>query len=82
MAKAGVPHFHNEAGVAVIHVGAREFMCIGAKPPLDHPHVYLDMGSDAEIICPYCSTVYRYDAALAAGTCAPLSCLITAQDAA
>jgi uncharacterized Zn-finger protein len=38
----------------------REFQCIGAAPPYDHPHVYLDMGSDDEIICPYCSTRYRY----------------------
>ena len=46
MADKGTPHFHNEPGVPVIHVGAKEFMCIGAPPPLDHPHVFLDMGSD------------------------------------
>jgi uncharacterized Zn-finger protein len=55
MADVGVPHFHNDPGVPVIHLGSREFMCIGAKPPFDHPHVFLDMGSDDEIICPYCS---------------------------
>ena len=64
MADHGTPHFHNDPGVAVIHVGAREFMCIGAKPPFDHPHVFLDMGSDSEIICPYCSTLYKYDSHL------------------
>ena len=46
---------------SVIEIGAREFMCVGAKPPLDHPHVFLDMGGDNEIICPYCSTLYRLD---------------------
>ena len=46
MADKGTPHFHNEPGVAVIHVGSKEFMCIGAKPPLDHPHIFLDMGDD------------------------------------
>lgn len=71
MAEKSVPHFHNSAGLAVIHVGAREFMCIGAKPPFDHPHVYLDMGGDSEIICPYCSTLYRFDPALKAGHAAP-----------
>jgi uncharacterized Zn-finger protein len=74
MAEKGVPHFHNEAGVPTVRVGAREFMCIGAKPPFDHPHVFLDMGSDSEIICPYCSTLYRFDAAIAAGHGEPASC--------
>jgi uncharacterized Zn-finger protein len=71
MADHGIPHFHNDTGVAVIHVGAHEFMCIGAKPPFDHPHVYLDMGADHEIVCPYCSTLFKYDASLKAGTCVP-----------
>ena len=47
-----VPHFHNDPGLPEIEIGARKFMCVGAKPPLDHPHVFLDMGGDNEIICP------------------------------
>lgn len=74
MAEHGIPHFHNDPGVAVIHVGAHEFMCIGAKPPFDHPHVFLDMGSDAEIVCPYCSTLFKYDPSLKAGACTPPEC--------
>ena len=66
MAATGIPHFHNDLGVAVIHVGAHEFMCIGAKPPFDHPHIFLEMGDDAEVVCSYCSTVYRYDPSLKA----------------
>ena len=42
MAGGKTPKFCNEAGVRVIHVGVKEFECIGAKPPFDHPHVYLD----------------------------------------
>jgi uncharacterized Zn-finger protein len=64
MADRIVPHFHNTAGVARIAIGAREFMCIGALPPFDHPHIFIDMGDDEETICPYCSTVYRFDPAL------------------
>jgi len=30
MAEAVVPHFHNDPGVPVIEIGAREFMCFGA----------------------------------------------------
>jgi uncharacterized Zn-finger protein len=71
MAAKGTPHFHNQPGVPVIHVGAKEFMCIGALPPLDHPHVFLDMGSDSEIICPYCSTLFRYESSLPPGDARP-----------
>jgi uncharacterized Zn-finger protein len=74
MAEAVVPHFHNDSGVAVIEIGAHEFMCIGARPPLDHPHVFLDMGHDGEIICPYCSTLYRLDAALDPRAARPAEC--------
>src|ERR1700709_231431 len=71
-----VPHFHNDAGVSVIEIGSQEFMCVGANPPFDHPHVFLDLGNDNEIICPYCSTLYRYAAALGAGEARPPHCVL------
>lgn len=64
MAHGGTPHFHNTDGVAKIEIGAKEFQCIGALPPHDHPHVFLDMGDENEIVCPYCSTHYVYNADL------------------
>lgn len=64
MAGGATPHFHNDIGVAVIEIGAREFMCMGALPPFDHPHVFLDMGGDTETICPYCSTYYKLNTSL------------------
>ncbi len=64
MADPIVPHFTNDAGVEAIDIGAKKFKCMGASPPYDHPHVFLDMGDDAQIICPYCSTLYRHDASL------------------
>lgn len=64
MAAHAIPHFHNEPGVGTIRVGVREFMCVGAMPPFDHPHIYIDMGGDAEAICAYCSTRFAYDGAL------------------
>ncbi|PKQ07667.1 MAG: zinc-finger domain-containing protein [Alphaproteobacteria bacterium HGW-Alphaproteobacteria-11] len=66
MAGAAVPKFSNEAGAREIAIGVKEFTCIGANPPFDHPHIWLDMGADTEIVCPYCSTLYRFDAALGA----------------
>lgn len=76
MADHVVPHFQNNAGVPVIEIGSSEFMCIGANPPFDHPHVFLDMGDDGEIICPYCSTLFKFAADLAAGAARPPECAV------
>jgi uncharacterized Zn-finger protein len=76
MAEHVVPHFHNDAGVPAIDIGTREFMCVGALPPHDHPHVFLDMGEDNEIVCPYCSTLYRHDPKLASYAARPASCAL------
>jgi uncharacterized Zn-finger protein len=73
MAHSSVPHFHNSDGLPRIIVGSKEFQCVGALPPFDHPHVYLDMGKDNEIVCPYCSTLYVYNPELPAGISEPLS---------
>ena len=75
MAGHAIPHFQNDAGHSAIDIGVKEFMCTGATEPFDHPHVFLDMGDDAEMICPYCSTLYRYDPTLAAGQTRPDGCL-------
>ncbi|MDX2308859.1 MAG: zinc-finger domain-containing protein [Hyphomicrobium sp.] len=66
MAHAFVPHLANDEGSDKIFVGVKEFNCMGARPPFDHPHVFLDMGSDGQILCPYCSTLYIHDPRLAA----------------
>ncbi|MHB1102034.1 MAG: zinc-finger domain-containing protein [Devosia sp.] len=81
MAHSSTPHFHNTEGLARIDVGSREFMCIGALPPFDHPHIFLDMGKDNEIVCAYCSTLYVYDPALADGTSEPLSAVYRSEAA-
>jgi uncharacterized Zn-finger protein len=82
MAEHVVPHFHNDPGVPVIDIGAREFMCVGATPPYDHPHVFLDMGEDKEIICPYCSTLYRFDPSLDSHAARPPQCALSQSAAA
>ena len=76
MTETVVPHFHNTPGVAVIEIGAHEFMCIGELPPFDHPHVFLDMGDAAEIICPYCSTLFRHDPSLGPHAARPRECML------
>lgn len=81
MAEIGVPHFQNDAGSASIRIAAREFMCVGASPPFDHPHVFLDMGSDSEAICPYCSTLYQLDPALHGSETVPAGCAFAVEAA-
>lgn len=71
-----VPHFANDDGVGTIHIGVKEFKCMGARTPQDHPHVFLDMGADSEIVCPYCSTLYRFDAALHGEETRPAGALV------
>ena len=74
MSDHAVPHFKNDKGLPAISVHAKEFMCVGATPPFDHPHIFIDMGSDAEAICPYCSTVFVYDSTLKAAA-EPADCV-------
>ncbi|WP_319413566.1 zinc-finger domain-containing protein [uncultured Cohaesibacter sp.] len=74
MAGSQIPHFKNDQGVPVISVGVREFQCIGATPPQDHPHIFLDMGKADEILCPYCSTLYKLDEDLGPQTTRPSGC--------
>ena len=78
MAQTLVPHFVNDVGVGRIRIGVKEFQCMGAAPPQDHPHVYLDMGDETQIICPYCSTLYVYDERLKATESEPDGCVYVA----
>jgi uncharacterized Zn-finger protein len=78
MAQMLVPHLVNDKGVDRIAIGVKEFQCMGAAPPFDHPHVYLDMGDGNELVCPYCSTLYRYDPELGATESDPPACVFVA----
>ena len=79
MASSVVPHFANDAGVEKIFIGVKEFQCMGARAPYDHPHIYLDMGVDGQILCPYCSTLYAYDQRLKQTESDPKGCLVVAE---
>ena len=81
MADMHVPHFKNDLGIASIRVGTKEFMCVGATPPFDHPHIFIDMGDDTETVCPYCSTLYIFEKNLAPGTSEPLSAVYQSEAA-
>ena len=74
------PKFHNEIGVPIVRVGCREFECIGAMPPQDHPHIYLNMGDASDIVCPYCSTLFHFDPSLGANDADPADCAYSDMD--
>ena len=71
MASSSTPHFQNDMGLSKIEIGSKEFMCVGAKPPFDHPHVFLNIGAGEEIVCPYCSTLFKHNAKLKPGEANP-----------
>jgi uncharacterized Zn-finger protein len=76
MAASLVPHLANDRGVEKVFVGVKEFQCMGARAPFDHPHVFLDMGTDTQALCPYCSTLYLYDPRLGAEETDPNGCIV------
>ena len=75
MADYGTPHFQNDGGYPTIQIGVKEFMCTGASVPFDHPHIFIDMGTDSEAICSYCGTLYKFKASLSEGEAEPEACL-------
>jgi uncharacterized Zn-finger protein len=77
MAATTIPTFANDAGVDKITVGVRELKCMGARAPFDHPHIFLDMGTDTQVLCPYCSTLFIHDARLGAEESEPAACLVS-----
>ena len=80
MAASTVPHLANDTGAEKIFVGVKEFQCMGARAPYDHPHIYLDMGADDQILCPYCSTLYVYDHRLAADESDPPNAVVKMEE--
>jgi uncharacterized Zn-finger protein len=82
MAAHHVPHLANDQGAEKIFIGVKEFQCMGARSPFDHPHVFLDMGADNQVLCPYCSTLFVHDPRLNASETDPKGCLADASESA
>ena len=75
MADDVIAKFRNDHGVLEIRTGVREFKCIGASPPHDHPHIYLEMSNQETILCPYCATLFRFDPRLGPDEADPPECM-------
>ncbi|RJF94178.1 zinc-finger domain-containing protein [Sphingomonas cavernae] len=76
------PQFFNEIGVGRIRIGVAEFDCIGALPPHDHPHIYLNMTGEGVVPCPYCATTFILDENLQQNETEPAGCFVDAGSAA
>ena len=81
MAGGSIPHFQNDGGYPSIEIGVKKFMCTGANPPFDHPHIFIDMGDEEEAVCSYCSTLYRHSPTLKADETVPAGCIYIDQAA-
>ncbi|AHA28306.1 zinc-finger domain-containing protein [Candidatus Liberibacter americanus] len=71
-----INHFQNDKGYNIIKIGVKKFMCAGASPPMDHPHIFINMGDENEKRCPYCSTIYCFDSSLGQEETSPKGCLL------
>ena len=52
------PEIKSEQNKDVEYVDSKKLSCAGVEGPLGHPKVYLDMGDDNQIVCPYCSKLF------------------------
>lgn len=52
----------------VVYVDTAEVACDGGNPVVGHPLVYLHLDHETgDVMCPYCSRVFRYRSAVAGG---------------
>ncbi len=45
----------------LVKVNKKKVFCDGGSLSLGHPRVYLNMGSNNEVVCPYCSKKFVYE---------------------
>ena len=61
------------AAPETIYVDTKRLSCDGGGGALGHPRVYLEMGGDDKVECPYCDRLYIYDPKKSAEAKAPAS---------
>ena len=63
-AKAAIIRLRNRSGIVtepfeVITVDTDRVACDGGGGALGHPKVYLNLGTEGHVECPYCSRLYK-----------------------
>ena len=52
------PEIKSEEIKDIEYVNSKKLICSGVEGPLGHTKVYLDMGDNNQIVCPYCSKLF------------------------
>ena len=55
------PDLKNKEKKELQEVSSSKVICDGGGGTLGHPKIYLDMGQETEITCPYCSKLFVLD---------------------
>tara|TARA_B100000575_G_scaffold81405_1_gene64027 strand:+ start:455 stop:631 length:177 start_codon:yes stop_codon:yes gene_type:complete len=53
------PDIKDDLNSDIEFVKSKKVNCDGGGGVLGHPKVYLEMGDENEIICPYCSKLFK-----------------------
>ena len=53
------PDIKDELNSNVEFVNSKKVSCDGGGGALGHPKVYLEIGDENEIVCPYCSKLFK-----------------------
>ena len=53
------PDIKDELKSDIEFVQSKKVICDGGGGALGHPKVYLEMGEKNEIVCPYCSKLFK-----------------------
>ena len=53
------PDIKDELKSDIEFVQSKKVICDGGGGALGHPKVYLEMGDKNEIVCPYCSKLFK-----------------------
>jgi len=53
------PEIKNNQDENIELVSSKKVSCNGPDGHLGHPKVYLDMGDNESVVCPYCSKIFK-----------------------
>jgi len=53
------PDIKDDLNPDIEFVSSKKVSCDGGGGVLGHPKVYLEMGDEDQIICPYCSKLFK-----------------------
>tara|TARA_Y100001935_G_C17206346_1_gene457763 strand:- start:358 stop:534 length:177 start_codon:yes stop_codon:yes gene_type:complete len=55
------PDIKDDTSINVEVVSSKKVSCDGGGGALGHPRVFLEMGNEDQIVCPYCSKLFKFN---------------------